>query len=107
MRTASAVAVPEVASGEESSAGDRAWLRAVGMRVLLARTACRLSQEEVGRRAGVSRVTVGSMERGDHPASVVAYARLARVLGLPVGDLLAGYGAPSPGESAAMSGGDR
>lgn len=62
------------------------------MRVLLARTVRRESQEELGRLAGVSRVTVGSIERGDHPASVVAYARLADALGLPVGELLDGYG---------------
>ena len=76
-------------------AGDREWLQTVGMRVLLARTAGRQSQEELGRRAGVSRVTVGSIERGDHPASVLAYARLAAVLGLVVGELLDGYSLPS------------
>lgn len=78
----------------ESVEGDREWLRVVGMRVLLARTACRQSQDELGRRAGVSRVTVGSIERGHQPASVLAYARLADALGLPVGELLDGYGLP-------------
>lgn len=77
--------------------GDREWLRSVGMRLLLARTAGRESQEEVGRRAGVSRVTVGSIERGDHPASVLAYARLAAVLGVPVSELLADYRLPAAG----------
>lgn len=77
--------------------GDREWLRAVGTRVLLARTVRRESQGELGRRAGVSRVTVGSIERGDHPASVLAYARLASALGLAVGELLAGYGQPADG----------
>jgi DNA-binding XRE family transcriptional regulator len=76
---------------------DREWLRAVGMRVLLARTAGRQSQEELGRRAGVSRVTVGSIERGDHPASVLAYVRLAAALRLAVGELLDGYSLPSAG----------
>ena len=85
---------PPTAGCDQSAPGDGEWLRAVGMRVLLARTVRRLSQEEVGRRAGVSRVTVGSLERGDHPASVVAYARVARALNLPVGELLAGYGNP-------------
>lgn len=74
---------------------DREWLAAVGMRVLVARTVRRESQEEVGRRAGVSRVTVGSVERGEHPASVLAYARLAAALGLPPGELLAGYTLPA------------
>lgn len=67
---------------------DREWLREVGMRVRLGRTAARLSQEELGERAGVSRVTVGSIERGDHPASVVAYRRLADALSVEIGDLL-------------------
>ena len=45
-------------------------------------------------------MTVGSIERADHPASVLAYARLAAALGLPVGELLAGYGQPSAGDDA-------
>ena len=65
-----------------------AWLREVGMRVRLGRVAARLSQEELGERAGVSRVTVGSIERGDHPASVVAFRRLADALRVEIGELL-------------------
>lgn len=76
---------------------DREWLAAVGMRVLVARTIRRESQEELGRRAGVSRVTVGSIERGDHPASVLGYVRLAAALGLSPGELLAGYALSSAG----------
>lgn len=51
---------------------ERAWLLAVGMRVRLGRVALRESQEELGARSGVSRVTVGSIERADHPAGAVA-----------------------------------
>jgi transcriptional regulator with XRE-family HTH domain len=60
------------------------------MRVRLGRVARRESQEELGARAGVSRVTVGSVERADHPAGVLAYVRLAKAIGVPVGDLLDG-----------------
>jgi DNA-binding XRE family transcriptional regulator len=49
-----------------------------------------LSQEELGTESGVSRVTVGSIERGDHPASVLAYRRLARAFGVRVSELLDG-----------------
>lgn len=70
------------------SEADRDWLREVGMRVRLARVAARLSQEELGERCGVSRVTVGSIERGDHPASVVAFRRLADALSVEIGQLL-------------------
>lgn len=69
---------------------EREWLRAVGMRVRLARVAARESQGRLAERAGVSRVTLGSIERGDHPAAVPAYVRLARTLGLSLDELLGG-----------------
>ena len=64
------------------------WLRAVGVRLRLGRVAARLSQEELGLRSGVGRVTVGSIERADHPSSVLAYRRLAAALDLPIVELL-------------------
>lgn len=69
---------------------EREWLIEVGMRVLLARVRARESQEELATRAGVSRVTVGSIERADHPAVVLAYRRLSEALGLTLGELLDG-----------------
>lgn len=72
----------------EAETAGAAWLRDVGMRVRLGRVAARLSQEELGDRTGVSRVTVGSIERGDHPASVIAFRRLADALGVETGELL-------------------
>lgn len=77
--------VPPVVISNEA-----AWLRAAGMRVRLARVARGESQAELSGRSGVSRVTVGSIERADHPASVTAYARLASALGLPLAELLGG-----------------
>jgi DNA-binding XRE family transcriptional regulator len=66
------------------------WLRRVRLRVRLARVPRGESQEQLGQRADVSRVTVGSIERGDHPAAVTTYARLARAVGLPLADVLDG-----------------
>ena len=60
------------------------------MRIKLARVARSESQEQLGARAAVSRVTVGSIERGDHPAAVTTYARLARAVNVPLADLLDG-----------------
>jgi hypothetical protein len=71
-------------------ADEAAWLRAVGLRVRLARVARGESQAELGGRSSVSRVTVGSIERADHPAAVTAYARLADALGMPLAELLGG-----------------
>jgi transcriptional regulator with XRE-family HTH domain len=66
------------------------WLRVVGMRIRLARVACRESQEALAARANVSRVTLGSVERGDHPAGVLTIVRLARTVGVALDELLDG-----------------
>jgi len=71
-------------------ADEAAWLRAVGLRVRLARAARGESQAQLGGQSGVSRVTVGCIERADHPVAVTAYARLADALGMPLAELLAG-----------------
>jgi transcriptional regulator with XRE-family HTH domain len=60
------------------------------MRVRLARVSLRESQDALAARAYVSRVTVGSVERGDHPASVLTVVRLARAVGVPLDELLDG-----------------
>ena len=73
-----------------TSTAERDWLLDVGMRIRLARVRARESQEELGARAGVSRVTIGSIERADHPAVILAYRRLADALNLPLAELLDG-----------------
>jgi transcriptional regulator with XRE-family HTH domain len=75
---------------DTATADEQAWLRGVGMRVRLARVSQRESQAALGARAGVSRVTVGSIERADHPAGVLAYVRLAQAIDLPLTELLDG-----------------
>ena len=69
---------------------ETAWLRGVGQRIRLARVSRGESQEQLGQRADVSRVTVGSVERGDHPAAVTTYARLAHAVDVPLAALLDG-----------------
>ena len=81
---------PDAVSADGPTSAEGAWLVAVGMRIRLARVARRESQEKLGDRAGVGRATVGSVERGEHPAVVLACVRLARALDLPVADLLDG-----------------
>jgi len=69
---------------------ERAWLAEVGMRVRLARVRRRESQDQLAKIARISRVTLGSTERGEHAAAVLAYLRLTRVLGVSMDDLLDG-----------------
>ncbi|MFL6128311.1 MAG: helix-turn-helix transcriptional regulator [Mycobacteriales bacterium] len=68
---------------------DSSFLRDLGLRVRLFRVARGLSQDELARISGVSRVTLGSIERAEHAASVLAYRRLARALDRDIGELLA------------------
>ena len=72
----------------EHQADDSLFLRDLGLRVRLFRVAQGLSQDRLARVSGVSRVTLGSIERGEHAASLLAYRRLARALGRDLGELL-------------------
>ena len=74
----------------DDTSAEREWLAEVGMRVRVARVRRRETQEQLAARAAVSRATLGSIERGDHPAGVIAYVRLARILGLQLDELLKG-----------------
>jgi XRE family aerobic/anaerobic benzoate catabolism transcriptional regulator len=67
---------------------EHALLLALGTRVRLLRTARRMSQDQLGEAAGVTRVTTGSVERGDHPASLLTYLRLAAALDVSLFTLL-------------------
>jgi transcriptional regulator with XRE-family HTH domain len=66
----------------------RAWLAEVGLRIRVARIRRRQSQERLVQLPRVSRVTLGSVERGDHSAGVLTYVRLARTLGVSQDELL-------------------
>lgn len=74
----------------DAADAEREYLEKVGMRIKLARVARRETQVGLAEQVDVSRVTLGSVERGDHPASVLVYVRLARTLGLSLDELLDG-----------------
>jgi transcriptional regulator with XRE-family HTH domain len=61
---------------------EHAYVAAVGQRVRLLRVARRLSQDAFADLAGVSRVTLGSIERGEHAAGLLTYVKLADALGV-------------------------
>jgi transcriptional regulator with XRE-family HTH domain len=63
-------------------------LRALGENLRLARLRRRLSATSLAARAGLSRPTLRSVERGDPRVTLGAYANVLHVLGL-VGDLAA------------------
>lgn len=70
------------------SEDDAAYLRKVGLRIKLYRVAQGEAQDAFAKRAGVSRVTLGSIERGEHSAGLLTYRALATALGRDMGDLL-------------------
>jgi transcriptional regulator with XRE-family HTH domain len=64
------------------------YLLELGFRVRVARLRRRVSQEELAQLAGISRVTLGSIERGGHAATVLTYRKLAKAFGTTLSDLL-------------------
>jgi transcriptional regulator with XRE-family HTH domain len=54
------------------------------LRVRVARLGRRLSQDRLAGLAKVSRVTLGSVERGDHDAGIATYRSLAIALDVPL-----------------------
>lgn len=64
------------------------YLLRIGLRIKAQRVLRQVNQDGLAKRAGVSRVTLGSIERGDHAASITTYVALADGLGVDVGDLL-------------------
>jgi transcriptional regulator with XRE-family HTH domain len=62
----------------------------IGLNLRRARKAAGLSQEDVGFRAGLHRTAVSQLERGERVPRADSVIRLAGVLGIPPGDLLAG-----------------
>ena len=67
---------------------EAAFQRALGKRVRLLRVMKDLTQEELGRRADVSRSFISLVEKGTHGIEVVRLRRLATVLELPLPQLV-------------------
>lgn len=73
---------------DDGAGDDGAYLSEIGLRIRLERVRRRISQDELARRSGVSRVTLGSIERGEHAATVLTYRKLARTFGVRLSLLL-------------------
>lgn len=69
----------------------------VGWNVRRVRVAKGVSQERLAFDAGVDRSYVGGLERGEMNPSVDILERLAKTLGVPVGEFLV---EPAPGDAA-------
>ncbi|MBP3956869.1 helix-turn-helix transcriptional regulator [Gemmata sp. G18] len=73
---------------------DKQFLQGVGDRVRERRLALKLTQAELGKRAGLHRTFVGSVERGERNVALLSLRKLARVLRVPPAELLT---EPDPG----------
>jgi DNA-binding XRE family transcriptional regulator len=71
-----------------SKQAEQPYLRLVSRRIRSARVLVGVTQEELAASAGVSRVTLGSIERGEHAASLLTYLKVARALRVSMGSLL-------------------
>lgn len=67
---------------------DRDYLNLVSRRIRAARVMTGVTQHELAELAGLSRVTLGSIERGDHAAGLLTYLKLSRACGARMGALL-------------------
>jgi len=77
-----------------------AFLRALGKRVRLLRLMKELTQEELGRQAGVSRSFISLFEKGEHGIDIRALLRIAHALDLPLAELLGGTSGGLPRDRA-------
>jgi transcriptional regulator with XRE-family HTH domain len=67
----------------------RAFLEAIGLRVRQHREAQRLTQAQLGERAGLHRTFIGSVERGERNVAVLNLLAIAQALRVTVASLLA------------------
>jgi len=71
-----------------TAADDRAFLRALGRRLVLIRTARGLSQAGLARKGRLDRTYVGRIERGRHNPTMTTVRRFAMALDVPLPTLL-------------------
>lgn len=64
------------------------YLFEIGLRIKELRVRRQVSQDQLAAQSGVSRVTLGSIERGEHSAGLLSYRKVAHTLAVDVGDLL-------------------
>jgi transcriptional regulator with XRE-family HTH domain len=69
---------------------DRAFLQSVGDRIRDRRTELKLTQIELGKKCGLHRTFIGSVERGERNVSLLNLRALARALQMPIAALVDG-----------------
>jgi len=74
-----------------TSLDDQKFLRRLGERIREQRIRQNLTQAQFGQKCGLHRTFVGSVERGERNLSILNLRLIARVLKVPLGELLAGY----------------
>lgn len=62
--------------------------RVIGEEIRVARARRRLSQEELGARAGLSQSTINRLEAGKRTVDVLQLIAICKALGIDAGDLL-------------------
>ncbi|HEU4904596.1 MAG TPA: helix-turn-helix transcriptional regulator [Solirubrobacterales bacterium] len=75
-----------------------------GQNLVRCRRQARLSQEELGYRAGLHRTEIGLLERGERTPRADTIVKLAGSLSVPAGELLAGL-EWAPGRIEVVEGG--
>ena len=73
-----------------------AFLRALGSRIRDRRTARGLTQAQLGEQCELHRTFIGSVERGERNVSILNLRTIARVLRVPLAELLVASGADGP-----------
>ena len=79
---------PALAGRDPLDIAGRVYLQEIGLRIRALRVRRQVNQAELAELAAVSRVTLGSIERGEHAAGLLTYRKLAHGLGVDVGDLV-------------------
>lgn len=72
------------------SQDEEVLLKMIGQNIRKARKNRRLSQEALAFRADLDRTYIGSVERGERNIAVLNLIKLARTLGISVGELFSG-----------------
>ncbi len=73
---------------ERTGDPDEDYLHEIGRRIRTVRLRRQIGQDRLAQLAAVSRVSLGSIERGEHSGGMLTYRKLARALGVDIGDLL-------------------
>lgn len=65
-------------------AKDGKYTKLVGLNVRVARTKAGLNQEELAEKAGLSRLTIGTIERGEKVPNIETIGAIADALGIDI-----------------------